>query len=148
MSRLGPVLVAAVVLSAGGAEQLGRGAVVNGATSSPKGAQDAGLVPGRGVPAPAPRPTPTAASRGQRRDPLDWRALARCESHGNPRALSRTGRYRGLYQFDLNTWRWVGGTGDPIDATPDEQTYRARLLFQRAGTRPWPVCGQHLRRHP
>ena len=75
---------------------------------------------------------------------LDWAALAQCESSGNPRAVSPTGRYRGLYQFDLTTWRAVGGTGDPIDDTPAEQTRRARLLYAERGRAPWPVCGARL----
>ncbi len=54
------------------------------------------------------------------------------------------GKYRGLYQFDLTTWRGVGGTGDPIDASPAEQTRRARILYQDRGRAPWPYCGRFL----
>jgi uncharacterized protein YabE (DUF348 family) len=77
-------------------------------------------------------------------DGLNWPALARCESGGNPRAVSRSGTYRGLYQFSMSTWRGVGGAGDPIDAAPDEQTYRAKILYSRSGRSPWPVCGKYL----
>jgi len=77
-------------------------------------------------------------------DGLNWAALARCESGGNPRAVSSGGTYRGLYQFSLSTWRGVGGTGDPIDASASEQTYRAKLLYKRAGRSPWPHCGRYL----
>ena len=83
------------------------------------------------------RPRPTYGG-------LDWPALARCESGGDPRAVSRTGRYRGLYQFSLSTWRSVGGTGDPIDHSRDSQTARAYALYQRDGRAPWPHCGRHL----
>jgi hypothetical protein len=38
----------------------------------------------------------------------------------------------------------VGGSGNPIDASPDEQTYRAQLLYNREGRSPWPVCGKYL----
>jgi hypothetical protein len=96
---------------------------------------------------PTPRATPSKASRSRPRvvrDGLDWKALARCESGGNPRAVSASGRHRGLYQFDLRTWHGVGGRGDPIDASAAEQTYRAHLLYLDRGRAPWPVCGRLL----
>ena len=77
-------------------------------------------------------------------DGLNWGALANCESGGNPRAVSSNGSYRGLYQFSMGTWRGVGGSGDPIDASSSEQTYRAKVLYQRSGRSPWPVCGKYL----
>ncbi len=75
---------------------------------------------------------------------LDWAALARCESGGNPRAVSSSGTYRGLYQFSISTWQSVGGSGDPINASSSEQTHRASILYQRSGRGPWPVCGRYL----
>jgi hypothetical protein len=89
------------------------------------------------------------ASSGPRRstgdvDSLNWPALADCESGGNPRAVSPGGDYRGLYQFSMSTWRSVGGQGDPIDSSAGEQTYRAKLLYQRSGASPWPHCGKYL----
>jgi uncharacterized protein YabE (DUF348 family) len=77
-------------------------------------------------------------------DGLNWGALANCESGGNPRSVSSNGAYRGLYQFSQGTWNGVGGSGDPIDASASEQTYRAKLLYQRSGRSPWPVCGRYL----
>jgi uncharacterized protein YabE (DUF348 family) len=79
-------------------------------------------------------------------DKLNWRALASCESGNNPRAVSSGGTYRGLYQFMLDTWRGVGGVGDPINATRDEQTYRAQILYRRAGAGAWGSCGSRLYR--
>ena len=76
-------------------------------------------------------------------DGLNWSALAHCESGGNPRAVNSAGYY-GLYQFALSTWYSVGGQGNPIDATSQEQTYRAQILYQRAGSSPWPTCGYLL----
>ena len=73
---------------------------------------------------------------------LNWEALADCESSGNPRAVNPNGHY-GLYQFSLPTWGSVGGTGNPIDAHPAEQTYRAQLLYVRAGAGQW-TCGSRL----
>ena len=52
--------------------------------------------------------------------------------------------YRGLYQFSMSTWHGVGGEGDPIDASSAEQTYRAKILYNRSGRSPWPVCGKYL----
>ena len=75
---------------------------------------------------------------------LNWGALANCESSGNPQSVSPGGTYRGLYQFSFSTWWSVGGSGDPINASAGEQTYRAELLFERDGDAPWPVCGHYL----
>lgn len=71
---------------------------------------------------------------------LNWAALAQCESGGNPRAVNPAGYY-GLFQFDLSTWASVGGSGNPVDASPAEQLYRAQLLYASRGSAPWPVCG-------
>ncbi|HEX5017400.1 MAG TPA: ubiquitin-like domain-containing protein [Actinomycetes bacterium] len=87
-----------------------------------------------------PRPYSAPATSA---DGLNWAALAQCESGGNPRAVNPAGYY-GLYQFSLSTWASVGGTGNPIDASAEEQTYRAKVLYQRSGASPWPVCGPLL----
>ncbi len=76
-------------------------------------------------------------------DGLNWGALANCESGGNPRAVNPAGYY-GLYQFDLGTWRSVGGSGLPTSASAGEQTYRAKRLYQQRGRSPWPSCGRLL----
>ena len=68
--------------------------------------------------------------------------IASCESGGDPTAVSSDGSYRGKYQFDEGTWASVGGSGDPAAAPEAEQDYRAALLYQRAGSSPWPICGQ------
>ncbi len=68
--------------------------------------------------------------------------IAQCESGGNPRAVSADGRYFGKYQFSRPTWRAVGGSGNPARASEAEQDRRALILYQREGTRPWPVCGR------
>ena len=66
--------------------------------------------------------------------------IARCESGGDPTAVSADGRYRGKYQFDRATWRSLGGSGDPADAPEAEQDHRAARLHVRQGTAPWPSC--------
>jgi soluble lytic murein transglycosylase-like protein len=69
-------------------------------------------------------------------------AIASCESGGNPAAVDSSGTYYGLYQFDRGTWASVGGSGSPAAASTEEQSYRASLLYSRAGSAPWPVCGR------
>jgi hypothetical protein len=76
----------------------------------------------------------------------DWgrshlRSIALCESRNNPRAVSSSGAYRGLYQFSFSTWRVVGGSGDPAAAPRSEQTWRAWVLLKNHGSGHWPVCG-------
>jgi hypothetical protein len=67
-----------------------------------------------------------------------------CETAGtfNPRMTSYNGQYYGLWQFDSETWHRHGGTGDPRDHTPEEQTRVAWKLFEARGWTPWPHCGQ------
>lgn len=85
---------------------------------------------------------PKTASFPASSDGLNWAALAKCESGGNPRAVNPAGYY-GLYQFSLATWHRVGGSGNPIDASPAEQTMRAKMLYARGGASQW-GCGSHL----
>ena len=63
-----------------------------------------------------------------------------CESHGNYRTNTGNGFY-GAYQFLPSTWRSVGGSGLPHNATPLEQDYRAVKLRITGGTGHWPICG-------
>lgn len=77
-------------------------------------------------------------------DSLNWPALAKCESGGNPSIVSSNGLYHGLYQFSVQTWRAVGGSGVPSQASSSEQTYRAKLLYKKAGAGQWPHCGPRL----
>jgi len=73
-----------------------------------------------------------------------WAKVANCESSGNPRAVNPAGYY-GLFQFDLRTWRSVGGSGNPAKASAAEQLMRAKKLYAQRGASPWPVCGKYLR---
>jgi len=81
----------------------------------------------------------TPESVGVDQSTLD--SIAACESGGDPTAVDPSGTYRGKYQFDLQTWASVGGSGDPAAAPEAEQDYRAALLMSRSGSSPWPVCG-------
>jgi resuscitation-promoting factor RpfB len=85
---------------------------------------------------------PKPAAPAPSADGLNWAALAKCESGGNPQAVNPAGYY-GLYQFSLSTWASVGGSGNPINASPEEQTARAQALYARGGAGQW-GCGRHL----
>lgn len=68
----------------------------------------------------------------------------------NPKAISRTGRYRNAFQFSFATWRSVGGKGDPVAAAWPEQIARAvRLHAEEDPYKQWPTCWPLLygRRH-
>lgn len=94
------------------------------------------------------QPTRTSSSTGWPKvagaEGLNWTALAKCESSGNPTAVNWSGPYYGLYQFLASTWRSVGGSGLPHQASAGEQTYRAKLLYARSGAGQWPTCGRLL----
>lgn len=92
---------------------------------------------------PKPKPEPTVDDTAiPRSGGLNWAALARCESGGSPSAVNPNGHY-GLYQFSLQTWRGVGGSGNPVNASTAEQTRRAQILYDRSGAGQW-SCGSHL----
>ena len=93
------------------------------------------------------RARPARASGGGGAVVLDggvWDALARCESGGNPGAISASGKYYGLFQFSLPTWQAMGGTGLPSDAPASEQLQRAQALQARSGWGQWPACARSL----
>jgi hypothetical protein len=66
--------------------------------------------------------------------------IAQCESGGDPTAVSADGRYHGKYQFSLQTWKALGGSGDPAAAPEAEQDKRAAMLLEQAGPGSWPSC--------
>jgi peptidoglycan hydrolase-like protein with peptidoglycan-binding domain len=68
--------------------------------------------------------------------PQDWFRLRICES-GNNYAINTGNDHYGAYQFDLPTWRSVGGTGYPYLASPAEQDARALILYRMRGWQPW-----------
>ena len=74
--------------------------------------------------------------------PRVLRLIARCESGGDPTAVSSDGRYRGKFQFTRSTWKLLGGRGDPAKAPEWEQDKRALKLYRREGVEPWGACGR------
>lgn len=68
-----------------------------------------------------------------------WAQLAQCESGGNPATNTGNGFY-GMYQFTLETWQSLGGTGYPHEADAATQTAMAKKLQAQAGWGQWPGC--------
>ena len=80
--------------------------------------------------------------RGSRGLPRALVRIAQCESGGDPKAVSPSGRYRGKYQFSRATWKEWGGRGDdPAEASEAHQDAVALKLYRARGTAPWPSCG-------
>lgn len=112
------------------------------------------VLPSRAVPAPKPAPAPvakrtqpkqvTASAARMANDGSVWYQLALCESGGRPNVVSANGKYHGLYQFLPSTWRAVGGSGLPSEASAEEQTMRAQMLQARSGWGQWPACARKL----
>jgi hypothetical protein len=87
-----------------------------------------------------PEPAETDDGGSNVRVPAVLQRIAQCESGGNPRAVSADGRYRGKYQFDMATWRAMGGRGDPAKAPESTQDRLAIKLYRQRGTAPWGNC--------
>jgi peptidoglycan hydrolase-like protein with peptidoglycan-binding domain len=66
--------------------------------------------------------------------------IAQCESSGDPGAVSADGTYRGKYQFSRETWRELGGSGDPASAPESLQDQMAVKLMASQGPAAWPNC--------
>jgi len=71
-----------------------------------------------------------------------WHRLRMCESSNNYATDTGNGYY-GAYQFDLPTWRSVGGSGSPSQASKAEQDARALMLYRQRGWQPW-TCASIL----
>lgn len=73
-------------------------------------------------------------------DSVNWDSIAQCESGGNWRINTGNG-YRGGLQFTLSTWHDNGGSGNPEDASREEQIRVAENVLASQGIGAWPVCG-------
>lgn len=84
-------------------------------------------------------------ARSQRAEPTpeQWRKLRNCEST-ETYDIDTGNTFYGAYQFTWETWGTVYGEGNPAHAPPEEQDARARLLYARRGSQPWPICGRFL----
>lgn len=89
------------------------------------------------------RPAPTQVAPVEVGDGSVWDRLAQCESGGNWHINTGNGYYGGL-QFTIGSWRGVGGSGLPSDASREEQIARAQALQARQGWGAWPACTAKL----
>lgn len=69
--------------------------------------------------------------------------MAECESNQNWSINTGNGYYGGL-QFSAQSWRAVGGSGLPHQASKQEQIERAYELWKIQGWGAWPACSQSL----
>lgn len=106
-----------------------------------------------------------ASARHWPRPPAWWLRQARCIAEGidwrtghpvyvNGRRFwgestgsvhdRRNPQSRGYLQITWGTWRSVGGSGDPADATLAEQLYRGYRIWHRDGGswREWPLTSR------
>ena len=81
-----------------------------------------------------------SSSAGSGSSSSELAKIAQCESSGNPSAISPGGTYHGKYQFSRETWRALGGSGDPASAPVSVQDRLAALLLARQGPSAWPNC--------
>ena len=81
------------------------------------------------------------ATAHDRSFPTMLRELRQCESGDNYRINTGNGYY-GAYQFNLSTWRGVGGSGYPHQNPPHVQDEMATRLYEQRGWQPWPSCSR------
>lgn len=72
-----------------------------------------------------------------------WDRLAECESGGNWSIDTGNG-YRGGLQFSQSTWEAYGGTGNPANASREEQIRVAERVQAGQGWGAWPACSRQL----
>ena len=88
-------------------------------------------------PAPAPPFTPAWPKHGV------WDQLAECESGGNW-SISTGNGYHGGLQFSQESWNAAGGSGNPANASREEQIRVAENLQGMQGWGAWPSCSSQL----
>ncbi len=72
-----------------------------------------------------------------------WDRLAQCESGGNWSISTGNGYYGGL-QFSQGSWNAAGGSGNPANASREEQIRVAQNLQAQQGWGAWPACSRAL----
>lgn len=72
-------------------------------------------------------------------DPIDWAAIAECESGGNWAADTGNGDYGGL-QISAAAWNAGGGAGLPSQASPTQQIAIGKRIMASEGPGAWPTC--------
>ncbi len=106
--------------------------------------EDPSITPSPTVtPAPTSAPALAAAVSVDPGDNAIWEKLADCESHQNWSIDTGNGYYGGL-QFSQGAWNSVGGSGNPAQASKDEQIMRGKMLQSQRGWGPWGGCSKKL----
>ncbi|HEX5945702.1 MAG TPA: transglycosylase family protein [Acidimicrobiales bacterium] len=72
-----------------------------------------------------------------------WDQLAECESGGNW-SISTGNGYHGGLQFSQESWNAAGGSGNPANASREEQIRVAENLQSMQGWGAWPSCSSQL----
>jgi hypothetical protein len=100
---------------------------------------DVAAAPAAAAPAAAaPAAAPVSSSGG-----TVWDQLAQCESSGNWAINTGNGYYGGL-QFSQSSWEGAGGSGNPANASREEQIRVAENLKAQQGWGAWPACSRKL----
>ena len=68
-------------------------------------------------------------------------AIVMCESGGDFTAVNPTSGAGGAYQILPSTWQLYGGEGLPQDASPEEQSRIAALIWADSGASAWVCAG-------
>jgi LysM repeat protein len=99
------------------------------------------------APAPDPAPAPVQPAPVQTAEATTtgsvWDDLADCESGGNWNSNTGNGYYGGL-QFSQGTWEANGGTGNPADASREQQIAVGEKVQASQGWGAWPACSSKL----
>lgn len=72
-------------------------------------------------------------------EPINWEAIAACESGGNWTADDGDGGYGGL-QISAAAWDANGGVGLPSQASSQQQIAVAKRIMADQGPGAWPTC--------
>ncbi len=95
------------------------------------------------APEPEPEPAPERESSPAVSDGSVWDRLAGCEAGGNWSINTGNGYYGGL-QFSASSWRAVGGSGLPHEASRETQIQMGERLKAKQGWGAWPACSRKL----
>lgn len=85
--------------------------------------------------------TPLAFTTGLASADTNWDELAQCESSGDWNTNTGNGFGGGL-QFTDSTWRAFGGSGQPENASREEQIQVAERVKAEQGMTAWPSCSR------
>ncbi|WP_285751421.1 transglycosylase family protein [Lentzea sp. NBRC 105346] len=85
-------------------------------------------------------PLGLAMGTAQAAPAVNWDVVAQCESGQNWSINTGNGYYGGL-QFTQGTWNANGGSGNPANASREEQIRVAENVLRTQGINAWPNCG-------